>query len=248
MWPWHCVHCVHCDSTVADSIVSGAVALLLQDTSRARMSSGLENILARSSPSVSLKWQILNLLLLSQYKPIRACLHFTGQRHYRLINQSINQSSKLLFLSQFIREFPLKTINHVTGLSPWETGTDVPTLCVNTVQTPSADLWDMTCEPVRAAKREKGMHSLPPSHHPRVVERMSSEVSSHPANAAVCTTGEGLVIGIFITAQRIPTEPPTCFCKPVYQDNLQIQVKTHPMLSLTPFIRSSSDAGLSLCS
>lgn len=60
------------------------------------------------------------------------------------------------------------------------------------------------------------------------------------------TTREGLV-GIFITAQRIPTEPPTRFSKPVYQDKLQIQVKKHPILGLTRFIQNSN-ADLSLCS
>lgn len=36
---------------------------------------------------------------------------------------------------------------------------------------------------------------------------------------------EDLAFGIFITMQRIPTEPPTCFCKLLYQDNLEIQVE-----------------------
>lgn len=168
------------------------------------MLSGPGDIYARPGPSVSSQRYIRNPLLLSQYTLIRAwvALHRTHWHYQTLLNQA-NVVIKPLFLSMFRWAFffPQFLLERLALMCPHS-------------QMPSADLWDMwACESSRERKGMQFFFSQPSSPSCEAHVLWSLSPPRHLVYAAVLyTTRDGLVAGIFITAQRIPTEPPTRFC------------------------------------
>lgn len=74
---------------------------------------------------------------------------------------------------------------------------NVSTQCVNTAQTPSADLsWDMTCDPARAAEEEKECAVFLPAIIDELWSTCPLKCTSHPVYETVW-----LVTGIFRTGE-----------------------------------------------
>lgn len=132
--------------------------------------------------------------------------------------------------------------NHrITGLSLWGISTDVSTPCVNTVKTPSADLWNMTCEPGRAEEEERERTLFLSAIIPGLGN--TCPLKSLPAQASStysCLAYGQAMASCWYFYIRAENSHWTSYSPPqglFYQDNLQIRVKKHPILGLAWFIQ-----------